>query len=373
MRLTCTESLDIKYRPQKLEELIGQDEVVNVLKGMFESGKVNHTIMLYGPSGCGKTSTARLIAQYLNCTGDSLLCGKCFTCKSKIEDHFDYHELNMANATGVDSARELINQAQYLPQTNFRVFTLDEFHMATVQARECFLKPLEEPPEHVVWILCTTEPERFKDTVRGRCLKLQMKAVEPKDLARLLYRVAKAEQSPIAEDKKSIMEIAKLVRGQPRDGLKALEKVILYVRGKGAIDLNILPQVVREVVDLPPDVAISKYLLSVYSGKFATALTVTASLTNAEYFLRNVIDFQRNMLYASVKPELMIDYPAYGRLVNEIKQRNIKLPSTVYATMLQSMVTSFSQMKGYTVDANVLLDALTCNLVDIVTGSLPKV
>lgn len=366
--LTATDSLDIKYRPKTLEDLIGQDEVVCTLKGMFESGSIScRTIMLYGPAGSGKSSTARMIARYLNCTGKKLRCGECFTCKvDKIESHPDVHELNMANMTGVDNIRELVGQAQYLPQTNFRIYILDEAQQITNAGKECLLKPLEEPPEHVVWILCTTEPEKFKDTVRGRCLKLQMKAVEPKDLARLLYRVAKAEQSPIADDKRSIMELAKLVRGQPRDGLKALEKVMLYVKGKGSVDLGILPQIIKEVVDLPPDVAISKYLLSIYSGKFATALTVTATLTNAEYFLRNAIDFQRNMLYASVKPELMVEYPAYVRLVNELKQRKLNLPTTVHAAMLQNMVMALSQIKGYTVDATILLDALTCTLIDCV-------
>lgn len=603
--LKATDSLDIKYRPKILEDLIGQDEVVCTLKGMFESGSIScRTIMLYGPTGSGKTSTARIIARYLNCTGDSLLCGKCPTCMSSIENHFDCHELNMANATGVDNVRELINQAQYLPQTNFRVFILDEFHQCfpeyvhvmidydksisireiyenpdithvlsynletkeierkriirklkqnfkgrlnkvyltsggylpstpnhsiytethskiessklqvgtrlvqydgsffryrvckhcnnlievsnkgrgehdslfhspvvrihnkktrsrrckiginplileassvrkdpentrarieafinnstnaevkelknskecdidvfnleiednhnyfavagdyrhnhkmklfnkteptpllvgncSVSAKECFLKSLEEPPEHVVWILCTTEPEKFKDTVRGRCLRLQMKAVQPIDLAKLLYKVAKAENSPLAEDKKSIMEISKLVRGQPRDGLKALEKVMLYVKGKGKVNLSLLSQIVKEVVDLPPSILVSRYLLSVYSGKFATAFTILRTIQNADYFLKELIDFHRNVLHVSVKPELASSYQGHVLLITEMQKLKLRLSSVVLAEVLVEMVSTHSQVKSYTIDAAVLLDAMTCQLIQIITRS----
>lgn len=374
--LKATDSLDIKYRPKSLEDLVGQDEVVCTLKGMFESGSIScRTIMLYGPAGSGKSSTARMIARYLNCTGETLRCGECFTCKvNKIEEeHPDVHELNMASMTGVDNIRELVGQAQYLPQTNFRIYILDEAQQITTAGKECLLKPLEEPPDHVVWILCTTEPEKFKDTVRGRCLKLQMKAIQPIDLAKLLYKVSKLEGSPLAEDKKSIMEIAKLVRGQPRDGLKALEKVMLYVKGKGKVDLSVLPQIVKEVVDLPPDVAISKYLLSIYSGKFATALTVTSSIANAEYFLRNAIEFQKNMLRASAKPELVESYPAYSKLITEMQRLNIKLPSLAHAEILENMGETYTRMKGYTMDASVLLETLTCKLIIKCNSFLEKV
>jgi DNA polymerase III subunit gamma/tau len=367
--LTTTESLDVKYRPKCLEDLVGQNEIVNTLRGMFESGKINHTIMLYGSAGSGKTSIARIIARYINCTGDKLLCGECSTCKlDKIEDHPDIHELNMANATGVDNARELINQSLYLPESNFRVYILDEFHMSTPAARECFLKPLEEPPEHVVWILCTTEPEKFKDTILGRCLKFQTNPLEYKDLAKLLYKVAVAEKSIIAEDKKSLIEISKLVRGQPRDGLKALEKVIYYVKGKGKIDLSILPEIIKEVVDLPPSVLVSKYLLSVYMGKYATALTILKNIQNVEYFLKSLIDFHTNMLYASVKKNLVGSFPAYSRLIEEMQKLNIKISSNIMANILTDMVSTHSHIKSYTMDAGELLLAMTCRIINIINS-----
>lgn len=138
-----SESLAVKYRPRTLEGLIGQDHIQNQIRGMFKAKRVNPTMMLFGPTGLGKTTTARLLAQMLNCEDlDKKTlqpCGKCRNCQYKPENHPDVHEINMANETGVDNARTMIKQASGMPTMgNFRIFILDEFHKATPAAQECF-------------------------------------------------------------------------------------------------------------------------------------------------------------------------------------------------------------------------------------------
>jgi len=375
-KLVPQATLDIKYRPKTFADVIGQDHVIKILTGMLKSEKIDRSIMLYGPSGSGKTTIGRLIARYINCTGDEFLCGKCMTCTTPLENHPDICELNAAFATGIDDVRGLREFAQYMPETNFKVFIIDEAQQISGAGKSCLLKDLEEASQgndSVVWIVCTTEPEKFDSAFLGRCLKLPVKPVSIQDLAKLLYKVAVLEKSPIAQDKKSLIEIAKLVRGQPRDGLKTLGKVMHYLAGADTketpITADALMQIVKEVVDTPPDVLISKYLLSVYLGKYTSAFASLQETQNAEYFLRSLIDFHTNVLYHQVKSTLMGQYLPYARLVEAVAQNKAELPTGVMSTMLTTMVQTLSEVKRYLIPANTLMISMTCTLVTLVESA----
>ena len=363
--LEIQDTLDIKHRPKIFEDVVGQNKIVTILQGMFKSGCIDRTIMLHGPSGSGKTTLARLIARYVNCTGDVRPCGKCLACTiPEIEDHPDVHELNMAHATGVDKVRELIGHAEYLPGTNFRIFILDEAHQMSSAATQCILKPLEKPPEHAIWILCTTEIQKFKDTILGRCTKLQIQPIKPIDLAKRLQKVAKLEKSPIWKDKKSLMKIASLVQGQPREGLKALGTVMHYLAGSGKVDTDMLSQLVQSVTGMPPDVLISKFLLSVYLGRFASAMTSLKESQNQEYFLKEAIRFHINVFRSQVKESLVDGYPPFLRLIEAVRKNNIKLPNSTMSNILRIMVSTYSEVKKYSIDVSFLLLAMTGDIVN---------
>jgi len=371
--LTAQDTLDIIYRPKKLDDLIGQDHIVAVLKGMFSTRKVDRAIMLHGESGSGKTTCARLIARYANCTCENFLDGNCITCQCEhIGDHPDIVELNAANATGIDNIRELISQAQYMPQTNFRIFILDEAQQISPAGKESLLTEMEEAKnsgEAVLWIICTTEPQKFKDTFLGRCTKLQIKPVEPMVLAKRLLKVAKLEKSPIALDKKSLINIASLVRGQPRDGLKALGKVIHYLNGDSGnkkVDLELINRVVRDIVGAPSEVLLSKYLLSIYSGALDKAFTYLNSAENTEYFLKSLIEYHMNVLYSQINETLVVQYPPFVRLNAVVKKKNFNVSTTVMSNILVDMTKTYSDVKNYAVDAKLLANAMTCRIVGLI-------
>jgi len=318
------------------------------------------------------TTIARIIAKYINCQCEKYLNpGNCYSCQFKdIKQHPDVCEVNIANDTGIEEIRELISRSKYMPETNFRVFILDEFQMASKNAKDCLLKVLEEPEtkEPVVWILCTTEPEKCPDTLLGRCTMLQVRPIEPKVLANYLKLVAKAEKSPIADDDKSLLELAQLVHGQPRAGLKVLGCAIHYLNGSGGkLDAKIVTQITREVLNTPPEILISKYLLSVYAKKYTTAFKVIREVNNIEYFLKSLIEYHTNVLYSYVNKSLIIDYPPSVRcvrLIEEVK-KTYNLSKEFLSNMLVDLASTYSQMRNYTVDATILINAMTCRLINL--------
>lgn len=366
--LVAQETLDIKYRPKTFKSLIGQDHIVRTLQGMFKSRKIDRAIMLHGPTGSGKTTIARIIARYANCQCEKYLNpGNCYSCQYKnIKQHPDLHEINMANDTGVEDIRELISQSKYMPETNFRIFLLDEFQMASKNAKDCLLKALEEPEskEPVLWIICTTEPEKCPDTLLGRCTKLQVRPVPVEILAKYLKIIAKAEKSLIQHEDKSLLEIAQLVHGQPRAGLKVLGSVIHYYNGYGKINTEIISKITSEILNTASETLVSTYLLSIYAGKYTSAFKSLKATNNIEYFLKALIDYHTNVLYSFVNKSLVTNYFPSMRLIKEA-HKIPNLSKDFLSKILIDLGNTYSQVKNYTVDVTILVNAMTCRLIGL--------
>jgi DNA polymerase III subunit gamma/tau len=184
-----------KYRPHKLEDLVGQKKVASAVKGMITTGNVPPAILLVGTTGTGKTTTARLIARYLMCEKGTA-CGKCESCKLSLDHggHPDYLEHNCASEGGKDFVKSIATVATLHPTIGrLRVIVLDEVHGLSPSARESLLKPLEEPPEHTLWILATTEAHAIKDSLKGRCNTLTLTPVAEEDLIPYLKNVLENE------------------------------------------------------------------------------------------------------------------------------------------------------------------------------------
>jgi DNA polymerase-3 subunit gamma/tau len=201
-------SLYLKYRPQSLEEVIGNSAIVSYLEGAFADKKTcPHVFLLHGPTGCGKTTLARIISKELNC------------------DDVDLKEINAANFRGIDTVREIISSAKYYGIAGgSRVWLVDEVHKMTNDAQNALLKVLEDTPPHVYFILCTTEPEKLLNTVRGRCTPLQVKALTEPEMMKLLKAVVKGEGKKI--DLTVYEQITQDALGLPRHALQILEKVL---------------------------------------------------------------------------------------------------------------------------------------------------
>lgn len=221
-----------KYRPQNIEELDSQ-EVREKLSSVLSKDSV-HAMLFTGPKGLGKTSTARIVAKILNCekltekdrkAGKLEPCDKCEQCISISNgSNIDVLEIDGASNRGIDEIRDLREKIKLsAARANKKVYIIDEVHMLTTEAFNALLKTLEEPPSHVVFILCTTEPHKVPATIASRCFQITFKKATAEELLRSFSRIAKAEK--IEFDKEGLLEIAKFSDGSFRDGVKILEEL----------------------------------------------------------------------------------------------------------------------------------------------------
>lgn len=227
-------------RPERFNEIIGQKHIVRILQHQLETDNVSQAYLFTGTRGTGKTTTARILAKALNCTGNpadgQLPCGECENCKAIKEGRFlDVIEMDAASNRGVDDMRELIEKVNYPPMVGrYKVYIIDEVHMLTTEAENAFLKTLEEPPAHVIFILATTNPEKVRETIRSRCMRLDFRRVSEDDLIEGMERICRRKQVNITRD--ALALVAQKADGSVRDGLSILEQCISG--GDALVDLE---------------------------------------------------------------------------------------------------------------------------------------
>ena len=227
-------------RPERFNEIIGQKHIVRILQHQLETDNVNQAYLFTGTRGTGKTTTARILAKALNCTGNpadgQLPCGECENCKAIKEGRFlDVIEMDAASNRGVNEVRDLIEKVNYPPMVGrYKVYIIDEVHMLTAEAENAFLKTLEEPPAHVIFILATTNPEKVRETIRSRCMRLDFRRVSEEDLIEGMARICRRKQVNITRD--ALALVAQEADGSVRDGLSILEQCISG--GDALVDLE---------------------------------------------------------------------------------------------------------------------------------------
>lgn len=215
-------------RPEVFEDIIGQKHIVKILKNQLKTGTVSQAYLFAGTHGTGKTSTARILAKAVNCTGggESIPCGHCENCEAIREGRFvDCIELDAASNNGVDDLRAIVDMVKYPPSIGkYKVYIIDEVHMLSQAAENAFLKTLEEPPEHAIFILATTDPQKVRATIRSRCMELNFRRVTEEDLASGMKRICDKRNIEITED--ALSTIAARAGGSVRDALSILEQCI---------------------------------------------------------------------------------------------------------------------------------------------------
>ncbi len=225
------------YRPQTFEEVAGQKHIIRTLKNALATNKIAHAYLFCGPRGTGKTTMAKLFAKALNCEeGLGHQCNHCSNCLEIIEgSHPDVIEIDAASNNGVDQVRDLIDTVNYLPiKGKKKVYIIDEVHMMTTSAFNALLKTLEEPPEHVIFILATTEPHNIIPTILSRCQRYDFTKVSDGDIEERMMTVL--EKEGVQYDKEAVRAIISLADGGMRDALSILDQILAYSNNTLSVD-----------------------------------------------------------------------------------------------------------------------------------------
>ncbi len=223
-----------KWRPRSFSEMVGQEHVLRALINALDHNRLHHAYLFTGTRGVGKTTVARILAKCLNCeTGiGSTPCGVCSTCTEINEGRFvDLIEVDAASRTKVEDTRELLDNVQYLPSSGrFKIYLIDEVHMLSNSSFNALLKTLEEPPEHVKFLLATTDPQKLPATILSRCLQFNLKNMSPEKIVQHLQTILAEEMVPCEEG--ALWQLARAADGSMRDGLSLTDQAIAFGNGK---------------------------------------------------------------------------------------------------------------------------------------------
>lgn len=223
-----------KWRPRTFADMVGQEHALKALINALDNNRLHHAYLFTGTRGVGKTTLARILAKCINCEAgvSSTACGVCASCKEIDEGRFvDLIEIDAASNTGVDDVREIIENCQYLPtRGRFKVYLIDEVHMLSKNAFNALLKTLEEPPEHVKFLLATTDPQKLPVTILSRCLQFALKNMLPERIVNHLKFVL--EQEKVSFEEPALWQLARAADGSMRDALSLTDQSISFGGGK---------------------------------------------------------------------------------------------------------------------------------------------
>ena len=300
-----------KYRPDSFESLIGQDNIARTLKNSIQRGQLAHAYLFCGPRGVGKTSAARIFAKTINCSKpgpDLEPCGECDSCRSFAEGRsYCIHELDAASNNGVDDIKALMDQVQIPPQVGrYSVYIIDEVHMLSQSAFNAFLKTLEEPPAHAIFILATTEKHKILPTILSRCQTYDFNRIGVSDIVRNLRDIAGKEG--ITVDDESLHVIAHKADGAMRDALTLFDQTVAFC----GTDIH-YEDVIRNLGVLDYEFSF-RLVDACLAGDYATALLIFDDILskgfNAQHFVAALSAHLRDLLVSRTGGlEALLDLP----------------------------------------------------------------
>ncbi|KEI14609.1 DNA polymerase III subunit gamma/tau [Clostridium haemolyticum] len=314
-----------EWRPRTFEEVVGQEHITLTLKNQMKNNRIAHAYLFCGTRGTGKTSTAKIFSKAVNCLNpqDGEPCNECDMCK-KINAGLaiDVSEMDAASHNKVDDIRDLIEEVKYPPREGkYKVYIMDEAHMLTQGAVNAFLKTLEEPPEKVVFILATTDPQKLPITILSRCQRFDFKRIKSDDIFQRLIKITK--EQGIFADNKSLSLIARMSDGAMRDALSILDQSISMGNGKVDYDqvINMLGLVTNDnllkltnaIIDKDIENSIRIIDDVVYAGK------------DINLFIKDMIHHMRNLMMVKVSqnPEDVLDMSEEN--INFLKEQSKKI------------------------------------------------
>ncbi len=341
-----------RYRSQDFDEVVGQEAISRTLRNAIDAGRVAHAYLFCGTRGVGKTSMARIFAKALN--GGSkeidqlIMQGK----------DTDVIEIDAASNTGVDNVRELIANAAYRPlRGKYKIYVIDEVHMLSTSAFNALLKTMEEPPEHVKFILCTTDPQKVPATIQSRCQRFDFRNIPTPTIAEHLREVIKKEK--IAADADLLFQVARLGNGSMRDSLSLLDRVI--ATGEKKLTVKLL----EELLGLPPHEIVGSVLDAIASGDARGALEAADQLLgrgiSIDQGIETLIDRLRDlMILASCGPDTkLVELSEATREAEVQRARRFDAAGLVHMIALCENVQRSAKNSG---SPRALLDALLVRL-----------
>ena len=275
-----------KWRPRTFDSVVGQEDITNTLKNAIKRGTISHAFLFAGPRGTGKTSCAKIFAKALNCTNlqDGEPCNQCANCLAADKGAMsDIMEIDAASNNGVDEIREIRDKVKYAPtQGKYKVYIIDEVHMLSMGAFNALLKTLEEPPEHVVFILATTELQKVPATIISRTQRYNFKRISQTDLEKRMKYIL--DQEKISYDDKAIAVIAQVADGGMRDALSILDQLLSYEKDKVEYDAAL------EITGFAAKEKIEQILLAILDRDAGQALTLAQAELKNGASSKNILD-----------------------------------------------------------------------------------
>lgn len=373
-------SLVAKYRPRRLRDLLASEAVIAELRTIVSKKEAPTAICLTGPSGTGKTTTARMIATYFNCeTRNS--CGKCQSCKLMAHSppiHNDYMEVNASAQRGIDDIRNIINTLTYSPNFNIRVVCMDEIQGATPQAQEACLKPLEEPPRRTLFILATTNPEKIRPAVLGRCRRIRLSHISPEMIAsRLRYIAQKERASFVTEDQKPGKEEARLFKtlaeisnGQMRDAVELLESTIDIAKAGGKVDVKTMISQYIQTHDIAVDKVAANIIYCLLSRSLKNAVdSVYAQEENARGVMHKMRWTIDRLLRESLGRPVGFKDIAYRELKSAITSKGLKFSIADIVHIQSAIVSCEARFNSLSAPEHTILIQ---TIIDLLHGPLAR-
>jgi len=319
-----------KFRPQTFSEMVGQEHITRTLRNQIIANRVGHAYLFNGGRGTGKTTSAKVLARAVNCLNpkDGEPCNECEICKSAISGALtDIVEMDAASNNSVEDVRSIREEVNFLPtKAKYRVYIIDEVHMLSIPAFNALLKTLEEPPEHVKFILATTEPQKLPATILSRCQRFDFKRISDEDIIKRLEIVCK--ESNINATKQALNIIAALSEGAMRDALSILERCVQD--GENNIDED----KIKELVGIPKLTYVHSISEAIIEYNIDEAMEAVAKVLDEGKDLNNllweIIKYIKDILMVKTNQKLTIyneeDYSRLQELANKVpKERAINL------------------------------------------------
>lgn len=338
-----------KWRPRTFDGVVGQTAITDTLKNAIKRGKISHAFLFAGPRGTGKTSCAKIFAKALNCTNlqDGEPCNECENCLAADQGTMnDIIEIDAASNNGVDEIRYIRDKVKYAPtQGKYKVYIIDEVHMLSMGAFNALLKTLEEPPEHVVFILATTELQKVPATIISRTQRYNFKRIDQHDLiARMTYILG---QEKIDFEEKALEVIAQVADGGMRDSLSILDQILSYDQDKVKYEdaLRITGYAAQEKIE--------QVLLNLLNGKTSAALEIVHALLQDGASTKNILD---ELISLTVKGMLAIKSNKEETFLTENYASELaKIPEEKFYSLVQAANNALNDLR-YTNQQQIPLD-----------------